>query len=191
MNKKLFLLLTFLFFVSCLYGNDIRFSFDIGQISFGGQMNSKEKDWAIKGDFLDFAFSDYESGFGMSFQPLSIYSIANDENEKVQFGLLNFTFFYDIFHFKKNIEIKPFFSIKTLNPQNLKFYNIEGGLRLSLYMNKEKTKKLRIEGLTASVGTRFTEGKFNLYFDIGMDLGILIYSFFNSEYEKAKDIFYN
>ena len=41
MNKKLFLLLTFLFFVSCLYGNDIRFSFDIGQISFGGQMNSK------------------------------------------------------------------------------------------------------------------------------------------------------
>ena len=127
----------------------------------------------------------------MSFQPLSIYSIANDENEKVQFGLFNFTLFYDIFHFKKNIELKPFFSIKTLNPQNLKFYNIEGGLRLSLYMNKEKTKKLRIEGLTASVGTRFSEGKFNLYFDIGMDLGILIYSVINSEYEKAKDIFYN
>ena len=188
MNKKLFLLLTFLFFVSCLYGNDIRFSFDIGQISFGGQMNSKEKDWAIKGDFLDFAFSDYESGFGMSFQPLSIYSIANDENEKVQFGLFNFTFFYDIFHFKKNIELKPFFSIKTLNPQNLKFYNIESGLKFSIL---EKTNKLRIEGLTASVGTRFSEGKFNLYFDIGMDLGILIYSVINSEYEKAKDIFYN
>ena len=132
MNKKLFLLLTFLFFISCLYGNDIRFSFDIGQISFGGQMNSKEKDWAIKGDFLDFALSDYESGLGMSFQPLSIYSIANDENEKVQFGLFNFTFFYDIFHFKKNIEIKPFFSIKTLNPQNLKFYNIESGLKFSI-----------------------------------------------------------
>ena len=58
-------------------------------------------------------------------------------------------------------------------------------------MNKVKTKKLRIEGLTASVGTRFSEGKFNLYFDIGMDLGILIYSVINSEYEKAKDIFYN
>ena len=58
-------------------------------------------------------------------------------------------------------------------------------------MNKEKTKKLKIKGLTSSVGTRFSEGKFNLYFDIGMDLGILIYSVINSEYEKAKDIFYN
>ena len=154
-------------------------------------MNSKEKDWAIKGDFLDFAFSDYESGFGMSFHPLSIYSIGNDENEKVQFGLFNFTLFYDIFHFKKNIELKPFFSIKTLNPHNLKFYNIESGLKFSIFMNKEKNKKLRIEGLKTSFGTRFSEGKFNFYFDIGMDLGILIYSVINSEYEKAKDIFYN
>ena len=172
MNKKLFLLLTFLFFVSCLYGNDIRFSFDIGQISFSGQMNSKEKDWAIKGDFLDFAFSDYESGFGMSFQPLSIYSIANDENEKVQFGLFNFTLFYDIFHFKKNIELKPFFSIKTLNPQNLKFYNIEGGLRLSLYMNKEK-KIVNSKKMTTSLIIAFLAYNFVVAIVVGLVLGFI------------------
>ena len=46
------MLSTFLIFTSWLYGVDILFSFDIGQLYFGGQMNSKEKDWSMKDDFF-------------------------------------------------------------------------------------------------------------------------------------------
>lgn len=185
-NKILFLLLL-LVFTTRLFGNDIRFSFDVGEISVGGETNTKEQDLFLSGKLLEFKFEDFDSGVGLSVLPLSFYGM---ENENIQFGLLNFKVFYDFFHFKKDIELKSYIFSSFVNPQNMDFFNIESGIRFSLFMNKEKFKYLKIEGLNATAGVRFTNQKFSYFFDVGIDIGLLFYFFVNSEYERAKDTFY-
>ena len=91
------------------------FNWDFGTFFFGGyseyKNNSIEGSLELNVQILDFRF-ETENGFSISASPFNcFFPLNNKETDDVLLSLVNCTLAYDIFEFKRNIQLMPFVSV--------------------------------------------------------------------------------
>lgn len=100
--------------VVSVMANPFKFNWDFGTFFFGGyseyKNNSIDGSLELNVQILDFRF-ETENGFSISASPFNcFFPLNNKETDDVLLSLVNCTLAYDIFEFKRNIQLMPFAS---------------------------------------------------------------------------------
>ena len=104
--------------VISVMANPFKFNWDFGTFFFGGyseyKNNSIDGSMELNVQILDFRF-ETEDGFSISMSPFNcFFPLNNKETDDVLLSLVNCTLAYDIFEFKKNIQLMPFASFHAV-----------------------------------------------------------------------------
>jgi len=195
--RKLFLSL--ILFSLSINAFALDFFWDFGTAFAGGNVGY---DGTIGPEFeadiqvLDFRLES-DSGFSFAFSPCNFWCVLNEPEEEdihlTTFG--NFTLAYDIFRFRKNVELMPYVSSYLGAFEGLDKFRVDCGLVFNVYsdliwpneiVEAQNNNHLRGEILSTKVGLRLNQYKPQIFASIGFNVIALAMIFFGdtSEFEE-------
>ena len=194
MKIKKFLSIIVLLLISSvvsLMANPFKFNWDFGTFYFGGlaayEKDSMEGELEIDVQLFDFRF-ETENGFSISLSPFDLcLPLDGKEHSDLFLSLVNCSFAYDVFKFKKNIQLMPFVSLH-LGLEGLKNSWADCGIVFKTfprYSDSQEQNLLQACNIdfnifTAKAGFRYAYLKPQLYLDVGVNVLLFTMLFFGN-----------
>lgn len=178
--------LIIIFLIMKIYASAYNFRWDIGSVSFGGQM-SDEIIPVIDIRLLDFNL-EFDKGFYTYITPFKYSCIINkteEENNHIEY-FLNFGFGYDLFKFKNQVQLMPYIETNYLALEGLSNYRIESGICLKVFSNNAFSENAELYNMKGEIlnlrsGVIVQNQKPAFYFSVGTELLNLLMFFWGTK----------
>lgn len=181
----------FLTSVISVMANPFKFNWDFGTIFFGGfsGYNNEvfESEMELNLQILDFRF-ETENGFSISASPFNCcFPLDSNEHDDSYFSFLNCTLAYDIFKFKKNVQLMPFVSLHA-GAQGLQYSWADCGIVLNTFAHTSDSQEqnlmdfcnIDLNIFTVKTGVRVNQFKQAIYCDVGVNILLFTLLFFGN-----------
>ena len=188
--------------LSLMAGNvfSMDFNWDFGTVFGGGNIGYDGcigPEFELDAQVLDFRL-EFETGFLLAYSPFNFWGVLNKQEEPditlMTFG--NFTLGYDIFRFRKDVELIPYIACYAGALEGLDKFRVDCGILFNLYADliwpseiqaAQENNHLRGEILAAKTGIRLNQGQPQIYADLGFNLIALGMTLFSnpSDYDGS------